>query len=67
MEVREQIKQRLKRDGLNITKLHGYFIGNEYNKVSVAFFPMQCDTSVVIYKKSFIDDVFFLQKVCNLN
>ena len=67
MNKRQEIKERLKRDGLNITKLHGYFVGNDYIKVSVAFFPMKLDTSIVIYKKSYIDDYFVIQKIHNLS
>ena len=47
---REYLSMKLKEDGLQTTNINGWFIGNDYVKVSISMFEMELDTCIVVYK-----------------
>ena len=48
--TRDDVIEAISNKGVSINKLHGYFIGNDYIKVSVAMFSIELDTAIVRLK-----------------
>ena len=48
--TRDDVIESISNQGVSISKLHGYFIGNDYIKVSIAMFSMELDTAIVRLK-----------------
>ena len=48
--TRDDVIESISNQGVSISKLPGYFIGNDYIKVSIAMFSMELDTAIVRLK-----------------
>lgn len=49
--TKEGIKKQIQEDtGIQVSKVHGYFVGLEKIKISIAMFSMELDTAIITYK-----------------